>query len=189
MLSFFITEKLIHLFFWKPNIEVKTKEPRIAYRETITKKADAQYKHKKQSGGSGQYGEVYFNMTPLKRGEGFRFTDSIVGGSVPKQYIPGVEKGVVEALNEGVLAKFPVVDVEVNLYDGTFHAVDSSEMAFKIAGKNCFRKGMEAATPLLLEPIMNVQVFVDKDYMGDILSDVTSKRGLTPLIRVGDMQR
>ncbi len=158
-------------------LEVLTREPRVAYRETITKPAEAQYKHKKQSGGHGQYGEVYFRMKPLARGEGYTFINSIVGGVVPKGYIPGVEKGILEAMGEGVLGKYPVIDVSVELYYGSYHDVDSSEMSFKIAARQCFKKGMEAATPILLEPIMNLKVFVDKQYMGDILSDVTSRRG------------
>jgi elongation factor G len=161
----------------KYNIEVETEVPRIAYRETITKSSEAQYKHKKQSGGHGQYGEVYLRMKPLDRGTGIEFKESIVGGVVPKQYIPGVEKGVKEATSEGVVAKYPVVDVTVDLFDGSYHAVDSSEMAFKIAGTHAFRKAMEAAGPQLLEPIMSVEIYVDKEFMGDIMSDITSRRG------------
>jgi elongation factor G len=161
----------------KSKIEVETREPRVAYRETITKKAESQYKHKKQSGGHGQYGEVYFRVWPQQRGEGFEFKDSIVGGVVPKQYIPGVQKGVQEGLQEGVLGKYPVVDVGVEIYDGSYHSVDSSEMAFKIASRNCLKKAMEAAGPQLLEPVMKVRIFVDKEFMGDILNDVTSRRG------------
>ena len=161
----------------KNKIDVITREPRVAYRETITKQADAQYKHKKQSGGHGQYGEVYVRVSPKPRGGGYEFKDSIVGGVVPKQYIPGVQKGLLEGMQEGVLAKYPVVDLSAELYDGSFHAVDSSEMSFKIAGRHALRKGMEAAGPQLLEPVMKVSVFVDKDFMGDILSDVTSRRG------------
>jgi len=161
----------------KNKLEVLTKEPRVAYRETVTKKSEASYKHKKQSGGHGQYGEVKFRMAPKSRGEGYEFIDSIVGGVVPKQYIPGVQKGVLDALDEGCLARFPVVDVSVELFYGSFHAVDSSEMAFKIAARNAFKLAMEAAGPQLLEPVMEVSIFVDKEYMGDILSDVTSRRG------------
>lgn len=161
----------------KYKLEVTTREPRVPYRETITKKVESQYRHKKQSGGHGQFGEVYIRMEPLARGEGFRFSESIFGGSVPKQYIPGVEKGIVEALDGGVLGKFPVVDVAVDLFDGKHHDVDSSEMAFKIAARNAFKQGMEQAGPQLLEPVMDVKVFVDKEFMGDVLSDVTSRRG------------
>ena len=161
----------------KNKIEVITREPRVAYRETITKKAESQYRHKKQSGGHGQFGEVYIRLEPLARGEGFRFTESIFGGSIPKQYIPGVEKGLIEALVEGVLGRFPVVDVAVDLFDGKYHDVDSSEMAFKIAARSAFKQGMENAGPQLLEPVMKVSIYVDKEVMGDILSDITSRRG------------
>ncbi len=158
-------------------IEVETREPRVAYRETITKKAEAHYRHKKQTGGHGQFGEVYIRVQPLPRGKGFEFKDSIVGGVVPKQYIPGVQKGLAEGMTEGVLAKFPVVDVWVELYDGSYHDVDSSEMSFKIAGRQALKAGLESAGPQLLEPVMEVSIFVDKEYMGDILNDITSRRG------------
>lgn len=161
----------------KNKLEIITKIPRIAYRETITKKSEAQYKHKKQTGGHGQYGDVYLRLAPKTRGEGYEFIDSIVGGVIPKNYIPGVEKGVKEALDEGVLARFPVVDVAVEVFDGSYHPVDSSEMSFKIASRGAFKKAMEGAAPQLLEPIMEVDVYVDKDYMGDILNDITSRRG------------
>ncbi|MCU0849303.1 MAG: elongation factor G [Spirochaetes bacterium] len=161
----------------KNKIDVNTKVPRVAYRETITKKAEAQYKHKKQSGGHGQYGEVFLRVAPLARGGGYEFKDSIVGGVVPKQYIPGVQKGVVEGMEEGVLAKFPVVDLWVELYYGSYHDVDSSEMSFKIAARSALKKGMETAGPQLLEPIMEVSIYVEKDFVGDILNDITSRRG------------
>ncbi len=158
-------------------IDVVTREPRVPYRETITKKAESNYRHKKQSGGHGQFGEVYIRMAPLPRGGGFKFNETIFGGAIPKQYIPGVEKGLVEAIQEGVLGKFPVVDVEVELYDGKYHDVDSSELSFKIAARTAFKMGMEKAGPQLLEPIMDVHIYVDKEFMGDIMSDVTSRRG------------
>ncbi|HPI89048.1 MAG TPA: elongation factor G [Spirochaetota bacterium] len=161
----------------KNKIEVLTREPRVAYRETITKMAETAYKHKKQTGGHGQYGDVSIRIKPRGRGEGYEFIDSIVGGVVPKQYIPGVQKGIFEAMDEGVLGKFPVVDMSAELYFGSYHDVDSSEMSFKIAARNCIKKAMEMAGPQLLEPIMEVSVFVDKEFMGDILSDVTSRRG------------
>ena len=161
----------------KSKINIQTRIPRIAYKETITKKAEAQYKHKKQSGGHGQYGEVYIRVAPLKRGQGFEFKDSIVGGVIPRNYIPGVEKGLREGLEEGVLAKFPLVDLWVELYYGSYHDVDSSEMSFKIAGRNALKKAVETAGPQLLEPIMEVTVYVDKEFTGDILNDITSRRG------------
>ncbi|MDA3900843.1 MAG: elongation factor G [Spirochaetes bacterium] len=161
----------------KYNIEFEVSVPRISYCETITKVAEAQYKHKKQSGGHGQYGEVYLRLHPKTRGEGSSFKESIVGGVVPKNYIPGVEKGVNEALKEGAVARYPVVDVEAELYDGSFHPVDSSEMSFKIASAHAFKKAMNEAGPVLLEPIMSVSVYVDNQYVGDVMGDVTSRRG------------
>ncbi|MCU0821573.1 MAG: elongation factor G, partial [Spirochaetes bacterium] len=161
----------------KNKIELLTKEPRIAYKETITKKAEAQYKHKKQSGGHGQYGEVYLRVAPLERSKGFEFSDAIVGGVIPKSYIPGVEKGVREGLEDGPLGKFPLVDIWVELFYGSFHDVDSSEMSFKIAGRSALRKAVEEAGPILLEPIMEVDIYADKEFVGDILNDITSKRG------------
>jgi len=161
----------------KLKLDVVTRIPRVAYKETITKKAEAQYKHKKQSGGHGQYGEVHIRIKPLERGKGFEFVDSIVGGVVPKQYIPGVEKGLREGLEEGVLAKFHVEDVWVELFYGSYHDVDSSEMAFKIAARTAFKNAMEQAGPQILEPVMNVKIMADKEFMGDIMSDITSRRG------------
>ncbi len=161
----------------KMKLDVHTKIPRVAYKETITKKAEAQYKHKKQSGGHGQYGEVHIRIKPLERGKGFEFVDSIVGGVVPRQYIPGVEKGLREGLEEGVLAKFHVEDVWVELFYGSYHDVDSSEMAFKIAARTAFKMAMEQAGPQILEPVMNVKIMADKEFMGDIMSDITSRRG------------
>jgi elongation factor G len=161
----------------KNKIDLITSEPRIAYRETITKKAEAQYKHKKQTGGHGQYGEVFIRVAPLERGKGFEFIDSIVGGVIPRNFIPAVEKGLREGMERGVLARYPVVDISVELYYGSYHDVDSSEMSFKIAAIQALRKGLEAAGPILLEPVMEVEIFVDKEYMGDILNDITSRRG------------
>ncbi len=161
----------------KLKIDIITRVPRVAYRETITKKAESQYKHKKQSGGHGQYGDVYLRVKPLERGKGFEFVDSIVGGVVPKQYIPAVEKGLREGLDEGVLGKYPIVDLWTELYYGSYHDVDSSEMAFKIAARTALKLAMEQAGPQLLEPVMNVKIYADKEFMGDIMSDITSRRG------------
>ncbi len=161
----------------KYKIEFVTSTPRISYRETISKQAEAQYKHKKQSGGHGQYGEVYMRIYPLPRGTGFEFTEKIVGGAIPKNFFPAVEKGVNEALVEGVVAKYPVVDVKAELFDGSFHAVDSSEMSFKIAALHCFKKAMEMAGPQILEPIMSTKIFVDKQFLGDVMGDITKRRG------------
>jgi elongation factor G len=161
----------------KNGIEVITSTPLIAYRETVTAPAKADYKHKKQSGGHGQYGQVFLEIEPRERGDGFKFLDKIVGGVIPKGYIPGVEKGVREAMEEGVVAGYPVVDVQVALVFGSYHEVDSSELSFKIAGRQAFKLAMEKARPTLLEPIMDLRVYVDDKYTGDIMSDLNSKRG------------
>src|SRR5690606_10661928 len=139
--------------------------------------SEGHYRHKKQSGGHGQFGEVYCRLEPKPRGEGFEFADEIFGGSIPRNYVPAVEKGVMEALEKGAVAGYPVVDVKVVVYDGSYHAVDSSEMAFKIAGRGAFRDAMEKAKPGLLEPIMTVAVTVPDEFMGDITGDLNSKRG------------
>ena len=159
------------------NVEVTLKAPKIPYRETIRGKADAQGKYKKQTGGHGQYGDCKVKMEPLARGEGFEFVNDIFGGAIPRNYIPAVEKGIVESATRGYLAGYPVVDFRVILYDGSYHDVDSSEMAFKIAGSMAFKKCMEQARPCLLEPIMDVEVTVPENYSGDIMGNVTSRRG------------
>jgi elongation factor G len=167
------TEKLKRKF----NVEVKLNIPKVPYRETIKKKVRAQGKHKKQTGGHGQYGDCWIQLEPLPRGRGFEFKDAIVGGSIPKTYIPAVEKGVIESAQKGVLAGFPCVDFKVSLDDGSFHAVDSSEMAFKIAGSLAFKKATETAQPVLLEPIMNVTITAPDEFMGDIMGDLNGRRG------------
>jgi elongation factor G len=161
----------------KFGVEVKLDPPKIPYKETITTSTRAEYKHKKQTGGHGQYGHVLLELEPLPRGEGFEFAEKIVGGAIPQNYIPSVEKGVNEAKQEGVLAGYPVVDVKVSLYDGSFHAVDSSDIAFKIAGAQALKKGLSQGQPVLLEPIMNLKVTVPEAYTGDITSDLNTKRG------------
>jgi len=161
----------------KNKIEVKTEMPRIAYRETVTKKSKAEYRHKKQSGGHGQFGEVWIELEPLERGKHFEFLDKIVGGSIPKNFIPGVEKGIVEGMEEGILAKYPLVDLRVILYDGKYHPVDSNELSFKLAARGALKAAVEKANPILLEPVMEVTILVDKNFMGNILSDITSRRG------------
>jgi elongation factor G len=158
-------------------IEVETHVPRIAYRETITKKASAEYTHKKQTGGHGQYGKVLLEIAPLPRGENYQFVNAIFGGAIPKNYIPGVEKGVLEGMAAGTMAGYPVVDVEVKIVDGKYHPVDSSELSFKLAARNAFREAMRQAAPTLLEPIMNLTVFVEEKYLGDVMSDLSGKRG------------
>lgn len=160
------------------NVDVDLVEPKVPYRETIKAVVkDAEYKHKKQTGGHGQYGHVHLRLEPLKRGSGFEFLDEIVGGVVPGKFIPAVEKGVVECMKDGVLAGYPVVDVRVALHYGSYHDVDSSEMAFKIAGSMAFRKGFMEAKPILLEPIFNLEVRVPEDAMGDVMGDISSRRG------------
>jgi elongation factor G len=161
----------------KNGIDYETSTPLVAYRETITAHSKADYKHKKQTGGHGQYGQVFLEIEPVERGGGFEFVDKIVGGVIPRQYIPGVEKGVKEAMESGVVAGYPVVDIRVSLVFGSFHDVDSSELAFKIAGRTAFKLAMEKAKPTLLEPVMDLSVYVDDKYTGDIMSDLNSKRG------------
>lgn len=161
----------------KLGVEVELSLPNVPYRETIQVGNNSEYKHKKQSGGHGQYGHVYLELEPLPRDSGFEFDNRIVGGVVPKQYIPAVEKGVVEALADGVLGGFPVVDLRVTLYDGSFHSVDSSEIAFKIAGQQALRNGLAEARPVLLEPVMHVNIDIPDQYVGDVLSDLNTRRG------------
>jgi elongation factor G len=161
----------------KFDIEVTMSTPDVAYKETIRKDSKAEYKYKKQSGGRGQYGHVFLELKPLKSGEGFKFEDKIFGGAIPKNYIPSAEKGVREAMQAGILAGYPVVDLYVNLYDGSFHTVDSSDIAFKIAASMAFKKGMIDADPVILEPIMELEVTIPEKYMGDIIGDINSKRG------------
>jgi elongation factor G len=161
----------------KYNVELTLHLPKIPYRETIKKKVRVQGKHKKQTGGHGQYGDCWIQLEPLPRGQGFEFVDAIVGGVIPKTYIPAVEKGIVEASAGGVLAGYPCVDFKVTLDDGSYHAVDSSEMAFKIAGSLAFKKACQDAAPVLLEPIMDVTVITPEDYMGDIMGDLNGRRG------------
>jgi elongation factor G len=161
----------------KFGVEVNLKSPKVPYRETIKGTVKIQGKYKRQSGGRGQYGDTWLELEPLPRSTGFEFVDKIVGGAIPRQYIPSVEKGIVEAKNEGVLAGFPVVDFRVTLYDGSFHEVDSSDMAFKIAGSMGFKKGCEQANPTLLEPIMKMMVTVPEENMGDIIGDLNGRRG------------
>ena len=167
------TEKLKRKF----NVEVQLDTPKIPYKETITKKVRVQGKHKKQTGGHGQYGDCWIQVEPLPRGKGFEFENKIVGGAIPRQYIPAVEKGVIESAQKGVLAGSPCVDFKVILDDGSFHAVDSSEMAFKIAGSLAFKKATADSGPVLLEPIMNVSVITPDEYMGDLMGDLNSRRG------------
>jgi elongation factor G len=161
----------------KFNVDVLLTVPRVPYRETIKKKVRVQGRHKKQTGGHGQFGDCWVQFEPLPRGEGFEFVDAIVGGSIPKTYIPAVEKGIRESCIRGVLAGYPCVDFRATVDDGSYHAVDSSEMAFKIAGSLAFKKAAEQANPVLLEPIMKVTVTAPDEFMGDIMGDLNSRRG------------
>ncbi|MEA2065746.1 MAG: elongation factor G [Thermotogota bacterium] len=168
-----MVERLKKLF----SVDVEVGKPKIAYRETLKKKVTTEYKHKKQTGGHGQYGHVQMEIEPLERGEGFEFVDKIVGGVIPKNYIPAVEKGVKEAMKNGVVAGYPVVDVRVTLVYGSYHDVDSSDMSFQVAAVHAFKDGMKKADPVILEPIMEAEIFVPDDSAGDIMGEVTSRRG------------
>ncbi len=159
------------------NVEMTLKAPKIPYRETIRAKAEAQGKHKKQTGGHGQYGDCKIKMEPLAHGAGFEFVNDIFGGAIPKNYIPSVEKGIIEAASKGFLAGYPVVDFRVILFDGSYHDVDSSDIAFKLAGSKAFKKCMELAKPCLLEPIMNVEIVVPENNSGDIMGNLNGRRG------------
>jgi elongation factor G len=161
----------------KFGVEMVLKQPKVPYKETIKGKTNIQGKYKKQSGGRGQYGDAWLDIEPLPRGEGFEFVDKIVGGVIPKTYIPAVEKGIVEAMEEGIISGCPVVDVRVSVVDGSYHTVDSSEMAFKIAGSMGFKKGFMLCQPTLLEPIVDIDIEVPDDYTGDIIGDLNSRRG------------
>lgn len=159
------------------NVEVTLGTPQVPYKETITKAVKMQGKYKKQSGGRGQYGDVWIEIRPLERGRDFEFVNRIVGGAIPRNYVPSVEKGVRNAMQEGIVAGYPVVDVQVVLCDGSYHEVDSSDMAFQIAGSMAIRKAVQEAAPALLEPIMDVEVVIPEEYMGQISGDVNSRRG------------
>ncbi|WP_029687737.1 elongation factor G [Thermoanaerobacter sp. A7A] len=159
------------------NVDCNVGKPQVAYKETITKPVKIEGKFIRQSGGRGQYGHVWLEMEPAPRGEGYTFENRIVGGVIPKEYIPAVDAGVQEAMQNGVLGGYPVIDVKVALVDGSYHEVDSSDMAFKIAGSIAFKEGMKKANPVLLEPIMKVEVVVPEEYMGDIIGDINSRRG------------
>ncbi|MCX6578078.1 MAG: elongation factor G [Candidatus Aminicenantes bacterium] len=168
-----ITDKLKKRY----NVDVELKPPKISYKETIKGRADVQGKHKKQTGGRGQYGDVWIKMEPLPRGMDFEFEDKIFGGSIPKNYIPSIEKGLIEAKKKGVLAGYPVVNFKIILYDGSFHEVDSSDIAFKIAASKAFKLAMKEARPTILEPIMSVEVYTPDAYMGDIMGNLNGRRG------------
>lgn len=159
------------------NVEVETSPPKIAYRETVQAPAEGHYRHKKQTGGAGQFGEVWLRIKPLPRGEGFRFVDEVVGGAIPRQFIPAVEKGLRQAMEQGVVAGFPLQDIEVAVYDGKHHAVDSKEIAFVTAGKRAFMEAVKSANPVVLEPIVSVEIVSPAANVGDITGDLSSRRG------------
>jgi len=160
------------------SVDANVGKPQVAYRETIKNSVEQEHKYAKQSGGRGQYGHVYLRIEPKERGQGFEFVDQIKGGAVPREYIPAVQKGVQDAMTGGVLAGYPIVDVKVTLYDGSYHEVDSSEHAFKAAGSMAFKEGAKKAKPVLLEPIMAVEVITPEDYMGAVNGDLNSRRGV-----------
>jgi elongation factor G len=158
-------------------VDILLKTPKVPYRETIKGRAEVQGRYKKQTGGRGQFGDCWIKLEPRGRGEGYEFVDGIVGGVIPRQYIPAVDKGIQEAAARGLVTGNPVVDFRVTLFDGSYHSVDSSEMAFKVAGSMAFKKAAEQAGVTLLEPIMNMSIFVPDEYMGDVIGDISSRRG------------
>ena len=168
-----IVDRLLREF----KVEANVGAPQVAYKETVRKKVDQETKYKRQSGGSGQYGHVKITVEPNESGKGYEFVNAVVGGAIPKKFIPAVDAGIQGALQSGVIAGFPVVDVKVTLYDGSYHEVDSSEMAFKIAGSMAFKDGMKKANPCLLEPMMSVEIVTPEDYFGDLMGNVSSRRG------------
>ena len=170
-------EIIVDRLFREFKVDANVGKPQVAYRETITKKVKSEGKFVRQSGGRGQFGHVWLEVEPQEAGKGYEFVDAIKGGVVPREYIPAVDKGIKEALDSGVMAGFPVVDIKVTLVDGSYHEVDSSEMAFKIAGSMGFKEGCQKASPIILEPIMSVEVVVPEDYMGDVIGDLNSRRG------------
>jgi elongation factor G len=161
----------------KYHVAVVTEEPRIPYRETVRRTAEAQGRHKKQTGGHGQFGDCHVRIKPRPRGSGYTFTNSISGGAIPHKFIPSVDKGIQEALKRGIVAGFPVVDIEAEVFFGSYHSVDSSDIAFQIAGSVAFQKAAEAADPVLLEPILEVEVTTPEAYMGDVIGDLNHRRG------------
>ena len=168
-----IVDRLLREF----KVEANVGQPQVAYKETVRRLADVDFKYSRQSGGRGQYGHVKIKVEPNESGKGYEFTNSVVGGAIPKEYIGPIDQGIQGAMMSGILAGYPVVDVKVNLYDGSYHEVDSSEMAFKIAGSMAFKEAMKKADPVILEPIVKVTVIVPEDYMGDVIGDINSRRG------------
>jgi elongation factor G len=169
-----LLERLREVF----KFEVNTQPPRIAYRETITANAEGHHRHKKQSGGAGQFGEVFLRVEPLPRGAGFEFVDAVKGGTIPGQFIPAVEKGVREVLVTGAVAGYPVVDVRVTVHDGKHHSVDSKEIAFVTAGRKAFLQALREARPSVLEPIVHIEITAPEQHWGDLTGDLSAKRGV-----------
>jgi elongation factor G len=170
-----IVDRLLREF----HVEANVGEPQVAYRETITKTIKSEGRFVRQSGGRGQYGHVWLILEPQALGKGFEFVNQIIRGAVPREYVPAVEKGVMEAMEKGVLAGYPIVDIKVTLVDGSYHEVDSSEMAFKIAGSMGFRDGARQANPILLEPLMAIEIITPEEFMGQAVGDLTARRGKT----------
>jgi elongation factor G len=170
-------EVTLQKFKRKFGVEVIMKSPKIPYRETIKSSSSAQGKYKKQSGGRGQFGDCWVKIEPLPTGAGFEFVNQIVGGVIPRQYIPAVEKGIVEKMKDGLVAGYPVIDLKATLYDGSYHSVDSSEMAFKIAGSMALQKAAPGAKAVLLEPIVKIEVSTPEEFLGSVIGDLNSKRG------------
>jgi len=168
-----IVDRLLREF----KVEANIGAPQVAYRETITKSVDVDHKYAKQSGGRGQYGHVKIRVSPKEPGTGYSFQNSVSGGAIPKEYIPKVDEGIQDALLSGPLSGFEIVDIHVELYDGSYHEVDSSEMAFKIAGSMAVKEAINKANPILLEPMMKVEVSVPEEYLGDVMGDINSRRG------------
>ncbi len=169
-----IVDRLLREF----KVEANVGEPQVSYREAIRKPVNIEHKYARQSGGKGQYGHVLLKLEPMEEGAGYEFVNAIVGGAIPKEYIPAVDAGVQGAMQSGVLAGYNVVDCKVTLYDGSYHEVDSSEMAFKIAASMAFKEGMKKADPVIKEPIMLVNVIMPDEYMGDVMGDLNSRRGM-----------
>ncbi|MCU7884682.1 MAG: elongation factor G, partial [Candidatus Thiodiazotropha sp. (ex Lucinoma annulata)] len=161
----------------KYSVDVETHPPSIAYRETITRKAEAHYRHKKQTGGAGQFGEVYLRIEPLDRGKGFEYVNQVVGGAIPGQFIPAIEKGIRHAMEEGAIGGFAMQDIRVTIYDGKYHAVDSKEIAFVTAGKKAFLEAVDNAGPVILEPIVEISITTPDSFMGDLTGDLAGRRG------------
>jgi elongation factor G len=180
---------MFHKLQRRYHVGVDAHPPRIPYRETVIGKAEGHHRHKKQTGGRGQFGEVYLRVYPLERGSGFQYVDSVVGGSIPRQFIPEVEKGIRQALSKGIIAGYPVVDVAAEVYDGKYHDVDSDQISFQIAGGRAFAEGFDKAKPILLEPIMQLDIMIPMRFTGDITGSLNSIRGrLTGMETVGDFQ-